>query len=71
MFDSGKKIILACKFTNIVARNALHEYLKLQFCQENLLFYEVVMDWKLISGSDSIARNSGANFIREHVCQNN
>jgi len=64
------------KLENLHFRNAFHDFLALQFCQENILFYEVVMDWKRLPVGDS-TRNANAKFINENyilesgVCQVN
>lgn len=57
-------------------RNAFRDFLALQFCQENILFYENVCDWKRMSGSDNeriaIAKAIRDNYILESgVCQIN
>lgn len=45
-------------------RNALHDFVKLQFCQENVLFYEVVSEWKRMdAGEKKLAQ---ARFIHEN-----
>lgn len=64
------------KLENLHFRNAFHDFLALQFCQENILFYEVVMDWRRMSHSDasrvSSARSIHENYILESgLCQIN
>lgn len=64
------------KLENLRFRNALHDFLKLQFCQENILFYEVVTDWRRLPMSDSdrtaTAKSIHDNYVLESgLCQVN
>jgi hypothetical protein len=49
-----------------LCRNAFRDFLALQFCQENILFYENAFDWKRMNANDS-ERTQIALAIRDNV----
>jgi len=68
----------ATKLQSLDFRNHFHDFLTKQFCQENLQFYEVVQEWKLMNPNDphldktESAKMIVQNFIEEGaVCQVN
>lgn len=50
-----------------IYRNRFHDFLTKQFCQENLQFYEVVMEWKNMRADDT-ERGVKARAIIDVVC---
>lgn len=53
---------------NFFCRSDFYEFLSKQFCQENLQFYEMVMEWKKLNINDR-TRNERAQIIMENVCR--
>lgn len=76
MIDGGSLAYFTSLLESVQFRNAFHDFLTKQFCQENLQFYEVVNLWKEIRTTDPERRrraNSIVNvFINESgLCQVN
>lgn len=72
--SSGTLSHFSSMLESVAFRNRFHEFLTRQFCQENLQFYELVMEWKALRPNDPEraikARSIVDVFVVEHsVCQ--
>jgi len=56
----------AQQLEDLIFRNALLDFLETQFCQENILFYQAVVEWKRM-GENNPDRVKIARFIHENV----